>query len=586
MYIQKVENYIKNTDLENIVDKLAYNYSKLKSTRLKYKEIFNFIYYTNIINKKLNNQFGFAEIPCSFFKNISNRHYKKILTHMYDNQLIFTNVSMHKSSCGKNINTGLPIIRSFKIDRSLEHHINLNSGNLLNKNSNILEVNSLKKLINKELKQKNKIKAIKPLNKKYYNLNDLNDLISLINKNNKFAKIFFSRLIYIYNNIKNINFSLDYINLSNSNKLYNNFYFRILIFNNNELKNQIKKYQQNINIPFNINVDHCFYYLKNLSLEFFNKNYYYISSLYNNYYIYDNNNCALLSMDDYINHKVNYYQNIMYENVIYKVTENFGNKKYYTKSNIEDIEKLILKRYNYLDIDIDKIPYSKNDPAYKRLSSIWNKHSKARKSGNRIYSWFHQLKAEQRNFITLNGSHLVEAFDIPACNFCLLAKIFQKYDIEQNELIKFQNTVKNKYIYQEIAKFGGYQLSSIKRKLKSSTQHWLNIRKRNINRGHIKDEYFSLIDNYFKAEFPKIRELIVNYREVKHNNKISKAIWMDFQQLEYQLITKKICTRLTKDYHVLAVTVHDAVYIPQDQLRYIDINLSNLFWQELNLKYI
>lgn len=85
MYIQKVENYIQNTDLENIIDKLAYDYSKLKSTRLKYKEIFNFIYYSNIINKKLNNKFGFSEIPCAFFKSISNRHYKKILTHMYDN---------------------------------------------------------------------------------------------------------------------------------------------------------------------------------------------------------------------------------------------------------------------------------------------------------------------------------------------------------------------------------------------------------------------------------------------------------------------------------------------------------------------
>jgi hypothetical protein len=85
MYKQKVENYIQNTDLENLVDKLAYNYSKLKSIRAKYKEIFNCIYYANIINKKLNNKFGFAEIPCSFFKAISNRHYKKILTHMYDN---------------------------------------------------------------------------------------------------------------------------------------------------------------------------------------------------------------------------------------------------------------------------------------------------------------------------------------------------------------------------------------------------------------------------------------------------------------------------------------------------------------------
>lgn len=586
MYIQKVENYIQNTDLENIIDKLAYDYSKLKSTRLKYKEIFNFIYYSNIINKKLNNKFGFAEIPCSFFKSISNRHYKKILTHMYDNQLIYTNISMHKSSCGKNINTGLPIIRSFKIDRSLEHFINLNSGNLLNKNFNILEINSLKKLFNKELKQKNKIKSIKPLNKKYYNLNNLNDLIFLIDTNKKFAKIFYSRLIYMYNNIKHINFSLDYINLPNSNKLYNNFFFRILTFNNDELKNQIKLYQKNFSVPLNSNVDFHFNYLKNLTINFFKENQYYISSLFNNYYIFNNQNSALLSMDDNINFKVNYYQNMIYDNVIYKVTEKLGNKKIYTKSNDEDIQKLILKRYNYLDIDIDKIPYSKIDPAYKRLSMIWNKHSKAKKSGYRIYSWFHQLKSEQRRYITLNGSHLVEAFDIPACNFCLLAKIFEQYNIDQKELIKFQNTVKNKYIYEQIAKFGGYELKDIKRKLKNSTQHWLNIRKRNLKRGHIKDEYFSLIDNYFKEEFPKIRELIVNYREINHNNKISKAIWQDFQQLEYQLITKKICYRLTKDYNVMAVTVHDAVYIPQDQLRYIDTNLSNLFWKELNLKYI
>jgi hypothetical protein len=150
-YIQKVDNYIKNTDLENLVDKLAYNYSKLKSIRAKYKEIFNCIYFANIINKKLNNQYGFAEIPCSIFKNITNRHYKKILVHMYDNELIYTNISMHKSSCGKNISTGLPIIRAFKIDRSLNHYINLNTGNLLT-NSSINDTNSIKKLINKELK--------------------------------------------------------------------------------------------------------------------------------------------------------------------------------------------------------------------------------------------------------------------------------------------------------------------------------------------------------------------------------------------------------------------------------------------------
>jgi hypothetical protein len=126
-----IPNYIHNSDLESLVDKLSFDFSTRVDTRAKYKDIFNLIFHANIIDKSLNNEYGFAEINHAIFEKITKRNYRKILIHMYDNNLIFTNVSIHKKGCGKNFELNQPINRAFKIDRTIQHNYDLKSGKLL-----------------------------------------------------------------------------------------------------------------------------------------------------------------------------------------------------------------------------------------------------------------------------------------------------------------------------------------------------------------------------------------------------------------------------------------------------------------------
>lgn len=82
----------------------------------------------------------------------------------------------------------------------------------------------------------------------------------------------------------------------------------------------------------------------------------------------------------------------------------------------------------------------------------------------------------------IDGSYLVEAFDIKACNFCILGKLLENTDVDKKELREYQKMMKEKYLYEEIAKFAGLEFTKeLKDMLKKSSQHWLNIRKRWVN---------------------------------------------------------------------------------------------------------
>ena len=248
----------------------------------------------------------------------------------------------------------------------------------------------------------------------------------------------------------------------------------------------------------------------------------------------------------------------------------------------------IRRTYEMIELDRDKVPYKEGSKELNRLAKIWNKHTNAYRNMNRIYSWFHQIHGEEREFFMINGSHLREAFDVPACNFCILAKLLEKTNCDKDELRKFQNIIKNEYIYGKIAKYLNLDINdkAIKKAIKQSCQHWLNIRKNKLHTGSWKDEYFNGIDTYFKSELPSIYDELINWREEKHNGKMSKMLWYDFQEVEYDIISNKICSYLYKKYNVTPVTVHDAIYITDEDRKKIKENIEDIFWQELDLKYL
>lgn len=62
----------------------------------------------------------------------------------------------------------------------------------------------------------------------------------------------------------------------------------------------------------------------------------------------------------------------------------------------------VKKVYEYIDIDEEKIPYLEHTPEWECLVKTWNKHTKAYKNGNRIFSWFHNLHGDERSIFTIN----------------------------------------------------------------------------------------------------------------------------------------------------------------------------------------
>jgi hypothetical protein len=78
----------------------------------------------------------------------------------------------------------------------------------------------------------------------------------------------------------------------------------------------------------------------------------------------------------------------------------------------------------------------------------------------------------------------------------------------------------------------------------------------------------------------------LNWREEKYKGKMTKMLWWDFQKIEFEIISEKMCTYLYKKYNVYPVTVHDALYLTDKDLKKINEKIEDIFWQELNLKYI
>lgn len=80
--------------------KASEDYTSNKATKNNYLKIFYLIYKRNILDKD-NNGYGFAVINFTEFKTITKRHYKNILIHMVNKQLIYTNLPIRNKRTGK-----------------------------------------------------------------------------------------------------------------------------------------------------------------------------------------------------------------------------------------------------------------------------------------------------------------------------------------------------------------------------------------------------------------------------------------------------------------------------------------------------
>jgi hypothetical protein len=119
----------------------------------------------------------------------------------------------------------------------------------------------------------------------------------------------------------------------------------------------------------------------------------------------------------------------------------------------------------------------------------------------------------------------------------------------------------------------------------------LNIRKSKVHTGSWKDKYFQYVEDFFTKEYPTIHDALLNWREEKYTSstgkeKISKMLWQDFQKVEYDIISDKICTYLYKTYQVTPVTVHDALYLTDDDLEKVSESIEDIFWKLIDYQYL
>lgn len=185
-----------------------------------------------------------------------------------------------------------------------------------------------------------------------------------------------------------------------------------------------------------------------------------------------------------------------------------------------------------------------------------------------------------------------EAFDVPACNFCILAKLLEESPVDKYELKHFQNLVRYDYIYKRIAEHAGIEFNELnKKEIKTSCQHWLNIRKCKLHTGSWNDKYFDYIDKFFKYNYPTIYNALINWREEKYvssagTEKTSKMLWWDFQKVEYDIISNKMCDYLYQRFNVTPVTVHDALYLTDADLEKVKQPIEDIFWNLIDFQYL
>lgn len=103
--------------------------------------------------------------------------------------------------------------------------------------------------------------------------------------------------------------------------------------------------------------------------------------------------------------------------------------------------------------------------------------------------------------------------------------------------------------------------------------------------------YFQYVEDFFTKEYPTIHDALLNWREEKYTNsagkeKISKMLWQDFQKVEYDIISDKICNYLYKTYQVTPVTVHDALYLTDDDLEKVSESIEDIFWKLIDYQYL
>ena len=274
--------------------------------------------------------------------------------------------------------------------------------------------------------------------------------------------------------------------------------------------------------------------------------------------------------------------------------------------------------YAYIQVDFNRVYKEIRHLSQEDFDSLLHfcycTNTEPTRTDARIYSKFHSLPSRLRKYCTVNGQHLVEAFDAPCCALLLCVKAFRshtwstKLAISEDELnaeLDRLVTVIKSDLYTKICEFikpyilldtTEAEAEEFRANVKKSMQHWMNILPRFKHSGGWKittaankfkfDKCYDKVREYMTLNFPAVTAIIEHYPSKQYikNDKVktSKLLHWDFTAVEWQIMSNIV--RKLKSLDVIAVSVHDAVYCGEDDLARIGLDTAEqMFWTEYDI---
>ena len=341
---------------------------------------------------------------------------------------------------------------------------------------------------------------------------------------------------------------------------------------------------------------------------------------------------------------------ITYRNSVFIPTDNDGKlymkfpKKIYNsldpETKSETINELILearRKISHTGPAPAIISENSQDPFFATFSSWYGElkiygykfeHSHIGDGDGRFYHMLHSMKKKARNVNVLwDGEHITEVWDAHSSVFAAIGfylKYHKEYnnDEEKKAYIREAQMMIGKTIhntlYSEVQTYyieNGVQIT--REQAKKVTNSYRSLSYNSIFRkdGSYKtDTQYYLIDNYFKEQFPLIRDFFLSYPRrlgLRKGEKGAPIIDVDpigFDRLisyvsvketsnlqlhtlpyELKLISLGVCQELFYQYHIKSITVHDAIYMKNSDAKkknivniIENIYMSILGWNEPN----
>lgn len=246
-----------------------------------------------------------------------------------------------------------------------------------------------------------------------------------------------------------------------------------------------------------------------------------------------------------------------------------------------DFKKILLNLYPDADLILKKQKIVSRE-LFKEISIICsyfnslNSHIfKCSESYGRIYMPFQLINKNFRSAIRIgNNEKIYELFDIKCCFINLSAKIIQKNNDNNKNLIKECKKIikltKND-IYKNIIEWN-INKNITREKIKKYIMMWIFSNKKERHFFKLKYEEVKIIDLYFKNNFPLYYNIVINYETISKKEKIKTEIKdkhisklsIECFKYESELMLNEIIPNLEKIYkNIPFISLHDALFIPE-----------------------